>query len=62
MDRKQELKDCRKGVKVNEKEAKRLRDFWGYTLGYEFTVVPAGITSYDLIFTITSDKPREYGW
>ena len=57
----QELKDCRKGIKVNEKEAKRLRDFWGYGLGYKFTILPAGITDF-YIFTITGDKPVVYGW
>ena len=57
----QEFKECRAGKKANEKEAIKLREYWGYNLGYEYTIRP-DITGFDVYFTITSENPKEYGW
>ena len=58
----QELYDLKRGRFCNEKDCIQLREHWGYTLGYEYTIVSAGASSFDFIFTITSNEPKEYGF
>jgi len=56
---KAEFEECRKGKLCDRAECEKLRDYWGYSGSYPFTVKEDG---QGFIFTITADKPKIYGW
>ena len=58
--KREELRRCLSGITCDKSECKQLRDYWGYQLGYEYTVKSADKSDY--IFTIINDKPKQYGW
>jgi len=62
MTKKAEFERCLDGLVCSEKECLKLRDYWGYSLGFEFTIEPVSVASYDFIFTITNPTPKQYGW
>lgn len=58
--KKQEFKELRAGKIVSLEEGKRLQRYWKYDAGYDTVVEAVGKNRYRM--TITSNKPKIYGW